>query len=354
VHPEDGMLIIYTSGTTGLPKGALISHRAMLSRTLIFASETSAPRDANYLAWTPLFHMGASDFSHASLMRGGTVFVVDGYQPEKLAGIVAAHPVHYFALIPGMIEQFIAYLEANPMKPVGIEYIGAMADLVPRHQLARITELLNAQYMNTFGSTETGMPPASAGAIAIGEKPIDLAKTVNNFCEIRLVDAGDVDVPEGEPGELIIRGPSLFSGYWRNDLANAEAFRGGWFHMGDVFRREADGRLNFVDRVKYMIKSGGENIYPAEIEQVVLTDDRVVEAAVVRRADERWGEVPVIFVARNDESFDEDALIERCRVQLAGYKLPKAVFFIEPGEFPRSSTGKVERHTLEARLVTAD
>ena len=240
------------------------------------------------------------------------------------------------------------------MKPVGIEYIGAMADLVPRHQLARITELLNAQYMNTFGSTETGMPPASAGAIAIGEKPIDLAKTVNIFCEIRLVDAGDVDVPEGEPGELIIRGPSLFSGYWRNDLANAEAFRGGWFHMGDVFRREADGRLNFVDRVKYMIKSGGENIYPAEIEQVVLTDDRVVEAAVVRRADERWGEVPVIFVARNDESFDEDALIERCRVQLAGYKLPKAVFFIEPGEFPRSSTGKVERHTLEARLVTAD
>ena len=234
---------------------------------------------------------------------------------------------------------------------MGIEYIGAMADLVPRHQLARITQLLNAQYMNTFGSTETGTPPASAGAIAIGDKPVDLAKAITNFCEIRLVDADDIDVPDGEPGELLIRGPSLFSGYWRNDVANEEAFRGGWFHMGDVFRREADGRINFVDRVKYMIKSGGENIYPAEIEQVVLADDRVVEAAVVRRADDRWGEVPVIFVARNDESFDAGALLERCRAELAGYKLPKAVFFIEADEFPRSSTGKVERHNLEARLT---
>lgn len=352
VHPEDGMLIIYTSGTTGLPKGALISHRAMIARSLIYASEMGAPRDANYVAWTPMFHMAGSDFSHSSLMRGGTVFSVDGYQGEALLDIVARHPVHYFPVIPGMIEPLIELLEEKPVKPVHIAYIGAMADLVPRHQLARITELLGAPYMNTFGSTETGTPPGTAASIPVGVAPEgSLAKDQTNFCEIRLVDENGQDVPDGQPGELWIRGPSLFSGYWRNDEANAAAFEGGWFHMGDAFRRDGSGRLEFVDRVKYMIKSGGENIYPAEIEQVVLADKRVLDAAVVRRPDERWGEVPVLFLARSDESLTEAVILATCREALAGYKMPKAVHFIAVDEFPRSTTGKIERHKLEARLT---
>ena len=135
--------------------------------------------------------------------------------------------------------------------------IGAMADLVPRQQLAEITRLLDAPYLNTFGSTETGMPPATANYVAVGEAPASLSKRQNDFCEVRLVDTDDNEVPAGEPGELAIRGPSLFSGYWRNAAANEESFRGGWFHMGDVFRRNPDGSLDFVDRVKYMIKSRG-------------------------------------------------------------------------------------------------
>ena len=183
-----------------------------------------------------------------------------------------------------------------------------MADLVPRHQLAEITTLLGAPYVNSFGATETGLPPATAALIPIGEAPTDLAKRQSAFCEVRLVDADDRDVPDGAPGECAIRGPTLFSGYWRAPEVNAKDFRGGWFHMGDVFIRRDDGRLDFVDRAKYLIKSGGENVYPAEIERVLLADPRVGDAVVVRRPDAKWGEVPVAVVARNDQSLTADEL----------------------------------------------
>ncbi|MDP6833509.1 MAG: AMP-binding protein, partial [Alphaproteobacteria bacterium] len=198
--------------------------------------------------------------------------------------------------------------------------------------------------------TETGMPPATANYVAVGTAPTSLSKRQNDFCEIRLVDPNDNDVPDGSPGELAIRGPSLFSGYWNNDEANAESFRGGWFHMGDVFRRNPDGSLDFVDRVKYMIKSGGENIYPAEIEQHILADPRIADAAVVRKPDARWGEVPVVFAARAQSDLSAEDLLATCKGKLASYKLPKEVHFIDFDEFPRSTTGKIQRHELEARL----
>jgi fatty-acyl-CoA synthase len=167
---------------------------------------------------------------------------------------------------------------------------------------------------------------------------------------VRLVDPEGRDVPDGSPGELCMRGPTLFSGYYRADEVNEREFRDGWFHMGDVFVRNADGTLDFVDRVKYLIKSGGENVYPAEIERVLLQDPRVADAAVVRRRDPKWGEVPVAFVARRDEALTADELRVRCRAELAGYKQPKDIIFLPLDAFPRSASGKVQRHELEKRL----
>ena len=350
VEPEDGMAIVFTSGTTGHPKGALISHRAMIARALIYGAELNVPADDTFVAWTPLFHMGANDFAVATLLRGGRVVVVDGYRPRELIRAIETWPVHYLAAVPGMVEDFIAHLGASSrdFRPIGM--VGAMPDLVPRQQLKEITRLLNAPYLNTFGSTETGIPPATANFVPIGTAPESLSKVQNRFCEIRLVDERDEDVPDGQPGELAIRGPSLFSGYWGNDEANREAFRGGWFHMGDVFRRNPDGTLDFVDRVKYMIKSGAENIYPAEIERHILAHPGIADAAVVRRPDDRWGEVPVVFAARTDETLTEDDVIAACRGRIASYKLPKEVHFVAMEDLPRSTSGKIQRHLLEARL----
>ena len=350
VAPEDGMVIIFTSGTTGHPKGALISHRAIIARALIYGAELAVPADDTFVAWTPLFHMGANDFALATLLRGGRVAVMDGYRPKELIRAIETWPVHYLAAVPGMVEDFVTHLKASSrdFKPIGM--VGAMPDLVPRQQLKEITELLNAPYLNTFGSTETGIPPATANFVPVGAAPETLSKMQSGFCEIRLVDADDNDVPDGEPGELAIRGPSLFSGYWGNDEANREAFRQGWFHMGDVFRRNPDGSLDFLDRVKYMIKSGGENIYPAEIERHILADARIADAAVVRKPDARWGEVPVVFAARTDEAMTEEDVIAMCRGRIANYKLPKEVHFVAMEDLPRSTSGKIQRHVLEARL----
>jgi acyl-CoA synthetase (AMP-forming)/AMP-acid ligase II len=350
VDPEDGLVILYTSGTTGLPKGAVISHRAMIARGLCFGAELSIPPGDSFVAWPPMYHMASTDQMLSTLLRGGTVIIVDGFQPAPLLEAIAQFRMGWFILIPGMVEAMIGALRAQPVKPAGIGCCGAMADLVPRQAIAEVSALLDAPYLNSFGSTETGLPPATGALIAPGEVPQRLSKRQSAFCEIRLVDPNDNEVPDGTPGELAIRAPTLFSGYWNAPETNARDFRNGWFHMGDVFRRNADGTLDFVDRVKYMIKSGGENIYPAEIEQVILADPRVADAVVVRKTDARWGEVPVAFVARRDAALDEAAIFARCREALAGYKQPKAVHFIALEEFPRSTSGKIQRHALEARL----
>jgi fatty-acyl-CoA synthase len=252
--------------------------------------------------------------------------------------------------MPGMVGRFADALRERGLVAKSLRVCGVMADLVPPAEIADITTLLRAPYANTFGATETGCPPCSSSLIPIGVVPAKLSKRQSPFCEVRLVDANDVDVADGTPGELAMRGPTLFSGYWAADAANAHDFRGGWFHMGDVFVRNPDGSLDFVDRVKYLIKTGGENVYPAEIERVMLQDSRVAECAVVRAKDAKWGEVPVAFVARRDASLDEQQLHALCRAQLAGFKQPKQIRFIALSEFPRSASGKVMRHELEARL----
>ena len=347
VDPEDGLLLLYTSGTTGLPKGALISHRAEVARMHVAREEFGLAAGDGFIAWPPMFHMASSDQMIACLCTGAHVFVVDGFDLERILPLVAQHRLWWLVVLPGTVDRFCAAIVASGITPKSINRIGAMADLVPPQQIAEITALLRAPYANTFCATETGLPPASAGLLPIGQIPASLAKTVNALCEIRLVDGEDRDVPEGEPGELVIRGPTLFSGYWNAPEATAHDFRGGWFHMGDAFRRHPDGTLSFADRVKYLIKTGGENVYPAEIERVLLADPRVTEAVVVRKPDAQWGEVPVAFVARSDEALTADALLALCRAQLAGFKRPKEIHFVPFDRFPRSTTGKVQRGEVE-------
>lgn len=351
VEPEDGLVILYTSGTTGLPKGAVIGHRAMIQRGLCFGAELSIPPGDTFIAWPPMYHMASTDQALSTLLRGGKVVIVDGFQPEALIEAAERDRVGWFILIPGMIEALIQALRARPVRPAGIGCCGAMADLVPRQQIAEVTALLGAPFLNSFGSTETGLPPATGALFPAGEAPTRLSKRQSAFCEVRLVDAEDREVPDGTPGELAIRAGTLFSGYWNAPQANAHDFRGGWFHMGDVFRRNPEGTLDFVDRLKYLIKSGGENIYPAEIEQVILADPRVADAVVVRRPDARWGEVPVAFVARRDAGLTAADVLALCRANLSAYKRPKEVRFIELAEFPRSTSGKIQRHELEAQLA---
>lgn len=347
VDPEDGLFILYTSGTTGLPKGAIVSHRAELARAFLRGYEFGIPPGQSAATWMPFYHMSGTDDAIGTLLGGGKVIVLDGFDPVELAELVGRESLAWLRLMPGMIGRLATELRERGIKPKPMRLCGTMADLVPRHQIAEITTLLQAPFVNSFGATETGMAPCSSGVIPVGEVPTDLGKTQTSFCELRLIDRYGRDVPDGTPGEAAVRGPTLFSGYWNAPEANARDFRDGWFHMGDMFVRRPDGKLDFVDRSKYMIKSGGENIYPAEIERVLLKDTRVLDAVVVRRYDDKWGEVPVAFVSRKDEALTRDELLAQCRAQLAGFKQPKDIFFVPFEKLPRSTTGKIQRHEIE-------
>lgn len=341
VDPEQGLVILYTSGTTGLPKGAVISQRAMVARAMCVAAQCGIDARHTYIAWSPLFHMTATDFSLATLMIGGKVVVHDGLDVDRLCATLKRETVGWLVAMPGMIDPLIDGLRRNATRPRGVSLVGAMADLVPRRRIAEPAALLGASFLDSFGATETGLAPASGGILAAGVVPSSLAKRESGFCRVRLVDADDRDVPVGTPGEAAIRGPTLFCGYWNAPEVNARDFRGGWFHMGDLFVCHPDGSLDFVDRAKCLIKSGGENICPAEIERVLLALPAVADAVVVRKGDERRGEVPVAFVAfKPGAAADTEALEARCREQLAGYKIPQGVPRRRRGRVPAQQHGE--------------
>jgi fatty-acyl-CoA synthase len=297
-----------------------------------------------------MFHMVSLEHALHTLGMGGKVFVVDGADAERIAELVATEPQWWLVLIPGMIDPLLEEMRQKKVVAKNVRLTGALADLIPPQTLAEASRLLGAPYWNTFGSTETGMLPAAGTRFAVGEVPIDLSKEHNSLYLWRLVDPADLDVERGEPGEIAIRGPTVFSGYWNADEANAQAFRGGWYHMGDMFLERPDGKLSFVDRSKYLIKSGGENIYPIEIERVLMADPGVIEAVVVRRPDEKWGEVPVAFVVCQ-AGITAKYLIEVCRRDLATYKCPREIRLLKSqDEFPRSTSGKVQRQLVEQWL----
>ena len=351
-RPEDGLLILYTSGTTGMPKGALISHRAEMARMDLSRIDIGLEEGDNFVAWAPMFHMVSLEHSLHVLGVGGKVFVVDGADTRRLVELIGAERQWWLVLIPGMIEPLVTALRESKVRPRGIKVVGCLADLLPPQLVAETSRLLEAPYWNTFGSTETGMLPAAGTRFAVGEAPASLAKAHNSLYLWRLVDADDRDVAPGEAGEIAVRGPTVFSGYWKADEVNAREFRGGYFHMGDLFVEQPDGRLKFVDRAKYLIKSGGENIYPIEIERALMTDKRVAEAVVVRRKDSIWGEVPIAFVALHDKTVSAEELMRLCRVDLSSYKLPKEIRFVSQDDFPRSTSGKVQRQLVERWLDT--
>jgi fatty-acyl-CoA synthase len=350
VDPEDGIVILYTSGTTGLPKGALISHRAEIARNALLRMDMNAADTDGFVAWAPMFHMGSTDQTLGAMMSGAAVVVIDGFDAEKIVDAITRHSIGWLLLMPGSIEPVVNLLQQKPVKVKGVRVVGAMADLLPTKLIAELSGLIGAPFLNSFGSTETGLPPASATLIPPGVVPGSLSKRQSALCDVRLVDPDNQEVADGDAGEVAIRGPTVFSGYWNAQETNARDFSGGWFRMGDLFRRNPDNSFDFVDRAKYMIKSGGENVYPAEIERVLLADPRVADAVIVRKRDARWGEVPVAFIARLDEALSAADIEAMCRKELASYKRPKEVRFVAFEDFPRSTTGKIQRHEVEKWL----
>jgi len=353
VDARDPFTLLFTSGSTGRPKGVAISHGAIVARAMVVAAELGLHGGHSFIAWAPMFHAGCLDYVLSTGVLAGRVVVFPRFDVRAVANCLETEDVGWLLMMPGTIEPLVEELRVRPRTIRGVQVAGCMADLLPPEDIARLTQSLDAPFLNSFGSTEAGLVPCVCTVLsAPGERPQSLAKEQSSFCDVRLVDDAGEEVARGEPGELLLRGPTLFSGYWNDPVATAEALEGSWFHTGDMLVRNLDGSLDFVDRKKYLIKSGGENIYPAEVERALLSHADVVEAAVVRAPSARWGETPVAFVATRASAVTPEALLDHCRaVGLAKYKLPRAVTFIREDEFPRNVTGKVVRQDLEETAI---
>ncbi|WP_255197610.1 class I adenylate-forming enzyme family protein [Halorarius litoreus] len=354
IDPEQGLVVLNTSGTTGLPKAVVISHRCWLARAYKNIIDFGLEEHDDQLIWPPMFHMISADFIPTIATLGGTYYPMDSFDVERVYDILTSEgsPIAWMVLLPGVVEQFLDYAEEHDIGRDDIRElrnIGALVDLVDPKKVERVTKKFDMPFKNSYGATENDNALSGGHDVPVGVRPgqEEYRKVESSFIDMKLIDEDWNDI-DGNHGELAVRGPSVCSGYIKNPEANREDFNNGWFRTGDIFRRHDDGTYSFLNRRKYLIKSGGENIYPAELEEVLISHELVEDAITVRVPDEKWGEVPRAVVSTNHpEDLEKDELMALLRDRLAGYKLPHYIDIVAPGELPRSATGKLVREDIE-------
>ena len=349
---SDDQAIMYTSGTTGRPKGAVLPYSGILSATM--RGSASSPfriGEEVMLIGSPMFHIAAFIAIDTCLANAAKAVITPsaGFDASLLLDRLEEHRVTRTYLVPAQWQLVLDEQRRRP-RDLSLGFYGWGASPATEALLTALRETFpGAGSQATFGQTET----SGAGVSLRHEDSLRKLGSVGlpdrNF-SIRVVDAEMNDVPRGEVGEIVYRGPGVMSRYWNNEAATAEAFAGGWFHSGDLVRQDEEGFLYVVDRVKDMIISGGENIYCAELENVIAWHPKVAEVAVVGRADEKWGEVPVaMIVPRSDDDAPTlEEIREFCDGKLARYKLPKDI--VVKDAFPRSGMGKIQKTVLRQQV----
>jgi acyl-CoA synthetase (AMP-forming)/AMP-acid ligase II len=344
--------VLYTSGTTGRPKGAMISHGAAAVRGLRLAQWFGLTQDDGFVGWLPLFHCGGDESLYATMLTGGTFATLGKADVEVMFRMIERDRLTWTLLLPGVITDFLHHPRRDEHDLSSFRFAIGYANMMP-NVVRELTAACDIDFYDAFGQTESSYLLAH-GVSHPGEQPT-LRKLPSPLLDIRLVDDGLDEVADGQPGECVVRGPSVMSGYLDDDAATKEVFRGGWLHTGDVLVRHEDGTLSFVDRKKYLIKTGGENVYPAEVEQVIAEHEAVQESCVFGVPDERWGEtVKVVVVRHPGADVSAEEIDTWCRGRLAGYKRPRYIAFMTAEQLPRSTTGKLQRHELAAMPVRAE
>jgi len=345
--PHDPVLMVYTSGTTGMPKGALLSSDAILHTVLNGIAQQKMTGSDCIVAPLPTFHVGGLNIQTLpTLYVGGRVLLQRRFDPAGVLDLIRDHRPTQTLLVPAMLAAVAAQPAFAATDLSCLVGINSGSSVVPIEVMRPFFER-GVPIGQVYGSTETG-PTAVVLPYEDGEANIGSCGREALHTELRIVDETGADLAGSQPGELWLRGPNLFSGYWRNPQATADAFADGeWFRTGDVGYRNERGYVVVSDRITDVVISGGENIYPAEVEPVLLQHPAIAEAAVIARVDQRWGEVPVAVVKlAPGASLDIDELRSWGESRLAKFKLPRVLRIVDA--LPRTALGKVKKHELRS------
>jgi fatty-acyl-CoA synthase len=343
VAGSDLCCLMYTSGTTGRPKGAMLTHDNHLWNAINTLTGHRLRETDRTVTALPMFHMGAWAHALPMLYVGGTNAFLPAFDPEQTLATMARERVTIQLLVPAMWAALMAVpdFETYDLSALELAITGGAPCPLP---VLEYFQGKGVPFQEGFGMTETGPSVTLLDADHVKEKNGSIGRALFHV-ETRIVDENDSDVPTDQVGELVVRGRNVFAGYWGLPETTAEAFRGGWFHTGDMGRVDAEGFITLVDRKKDMIITGGENVYPVEVEQVLYRHPAVREVAVVGVPHSKWGETPIAVVAlKNGAPVTGDDLISYARERLAHFKCPTRVEYVP--ELPRNATGKVLKTTL--------
>jgi acyl-CoA synthetase (AMP-forming)/AMP-acid ligase II len=343
---------MYTSGTTGRPKGAVLTHSAVTANLEQITLEISAGPGERDLIVAPLYHAAAAISSFGAVVWGGCLYLHEDFNPMEVVKALSEEGVVITTLVPAMIQACLVYVpDIDRRNFDGLRTIIYGASPIAEETLRKAAAVFKCDFIQAYGMTETTavltflLPEDHRRALK--EKP-DLLLSAGRplvGTDLRIVDEDDRTQPNGTIGEICGRGPQLMRGYWNLPDESAYALRGGWMHTGDAGILDDDGYLYVQDRVKDMIVSGGENVYPRIVEDVLFKHPAVADVAVIGVPHEQWGEtVKAVVVLREGTSASEEEIMEFCRDKLGGYERPRSVDFI--GALPRNPSGKVLKREL--------
>ncbi len=340
------LLIVYTSGTTGRPKGAVLRQEALVWNAVMSQHMHDMTAADHILTVLPLFHVGGLNIQTTpALQLGATVTLHPRFTPDATLEALAKDNPTLTVLVPATMQAVIEHPRWTATDPACLRALTTGSTQVPQGLVDAFTAR-GVPVLQVYGSTETC--PVAVYTRAGGDQRAGSTGLPGLVCEARVVDDAGDEVSAGVAGEVAVRGPNVFFEYWGNAAATAETLRDGWYHSGDIGTRDADGHFFIHDRKKNMIISGGENIYPAEVERVLVAHPHVAEAAVIGRADPKWQEVPVAYVVRRAGcAIDARALEAHLLTQLARFKVPREFVFVEA--LPRNAMGKVQHFRLRER-----
>jgi acyl-CoA synthetase (AMP-forming)/AMP-acid ligase II len=352
VTEDNDVYQMYTSGTTGRPKGAVLTQGAVTSQFAQIALVYSGTPGERMLIVAPLYHAAAAVTAFMTVCLGGCMYIQEDFNPIEVVRALSEERIARTTLVPAMIQACLVFVpDIAERRYDDLQRITYGAAPIAEETLRRAASAFKCEFVQGYGMTETTavasylLPPDHERALTDRSDLLLSAGRPLISTEIRVVDEDDNPVPNGTIGEIVVRGPQLMRGYWNMPDESAEALRGGWLHTGDAGVLDDEGYVYVQDRVKDMIVSGGENVYPRVVEDVLFQHPAVADAAVIGVPDEQWGEtVKAIIVLRAETTATDEEIMDFCRDKLGGYERPRSVDFVST--LPRNPTGKVLKREL--------